>query len=82
MAAQNPQTAAAAIDPSIGATGTETTEAAAESKRASSPLSMDEIPLPPVGSSADVLVEHLKVLAEQAPERVADVIKPWIRKHG
>lgn len=82
VAAQNPQTAAAAIDPSIGATGTETTEAAAESKRASSPLSMDEIPLPPVGSSADVLVEHLKVLAEQAPERVADVIKPWIRKHG
>jgi flagellar M-ring protein FliF len=47
-----------------------------------SPLSDEDIPLPPIGSSADVLVEHLKVLAAQAPERVADVIKPWIRKHG
>lgn len=46
-----------------------------------SPLDEDELQLPPVGSSADVLVEHLKLLAGQAPERVADVIKPWIRKH-
>lgn len=48
----------------------------------SSPLTEEEIQLPPIGSSVDVLVEHLKVLAAQAPERVADVIKPWIRKHG
>src|SRR5690606_2709629 len=38
--------------------------------------------LPPVGSDADVLVEHLRVLATQAPERVAEVLKPWIRKNG
>ena len=48
----------------------------------SEPLREDDIQLPPVGSGADVLVEHLKLLAVQAPERVADVIKPWIRKHG
>ncbi|QAU24301.1 flagellar M-ring protein FliF [Dyella sp. M7H15-1] len=54
----------------------------ATTAQTSSLLTEDEIPLPPVGSSADVLVEHLKVLAAQAPERVADVIKPWIRKHG
>ncbi|MBE1160598.1 flagellar basal-body MS-ring/collar protein FliF [Dyella acidiphila] len=54
----------------------------AEQRTASSPLDEDELQLPPVGSSADVLVEHLRLLAVQAPERVADVIKPWIRKHG
>ncbi|GAB2592615.1 flagellar M-ring protein FliF [Dyella jejuensis] len=57
-------------------------ESTAPATPAPSPLDEDEIPLPPIGSSADVLVEHLKVLASQAPERVADVIKPWIRKHG
>jgi flagellar M-ring protein FliF len=38
--------------------------------------------LPPVGSDVDVLIEHLKHLAGAEPERVAEVIKPWIRKHG
>ncbi|MFC4762325.1 flagellar basal-body MS-ring/collar protein FliF [Dyella koreensis] len=47
-----------------------------------SPLDEDDIRLPPVGSSVDVLIDHLKILAAQAPSRVADVIKPWIRKHG
>ena len=45
-------------------------------------LAPPEPKLPPVGSDADVLIEHLRVLATQAPERVAEVIKPWIRKHG
>jgi flagellar M-ring protein FliF len=79
VANQNPQAQVAAVDVS------ETDAAKAEDVAAtpsSSPLTEDEIQLPPVGSSADVLVEHLKVLAAQAPERVADVIKPWIRKHG
>jgi flagellar M-ring protein FliF len=38
--------------------------------------------LPPIGSDVDVLVEHLKVMARQEPERVAEVIRPWIRKDG
>jgi len=45
-------------------------------------LLQGEPQLPPVGSEVDVLVDHLRVLASQAPERVAEVIKPWIRKHG
>lgn len=49
----------------------------------SRPAMLDAEPeLPPMGSEVDVMVEHLKVLATQAPERVAEVIKPWIRKHG
>ncbi|WP_153101623.1 flagellar basal-body MS-ring/collar protein FliF [Paraburkholderia hayleyella] len=38
--------------------------------------------LPPIGSDVDVLIEHLKLLSGQDPERVAEVIKPWIRKNG
>ena len=45
-------------------------------------LPLPDPKLPPLGSDADVLVEHLRVLATQAPERVAEVLKPWIRKHG
>jgi flagellar M-ring protein FliF len=41
-----------------------------------------EIKLPPIGSDVDVLVEHLRAMAGQDPERVAEVIKPWIRKDG
>ncbi|VWC74324.1 flagellar basal-body MS-ring/collar protein FliF [Burkholderia contaminans] len=41
----------------------------------------EDAALPPVGSDVDVLAEHLKNLAHDAPERVAEVIKPWIRKH-
>jgi len=49
----------------------------------SRPALLDVEPeLPPMGSEADVMVEHLKALATQAPERVAEIIKPWIRKHG
>ncbi|WP_175885472.1 flagellar basal-body MS-ring/collar protein FliF [Burkholderia sp. BCC0044] len=43
------------------------------------PLLLTDADLPPIGSDVDVLIEHLKHLAVQDPERVAEVIKPWIR---
>ncbi|MCC4596674.1 flagellar M-ring protein FliF [Xanthomonas campestris pv. phormiicola] len=45
-------------------------------------LAISETLLPPVGSEVDVLIDHLKILATQAPERVAEVIRPWIQKNG
>ncbi|MFH5254413.1 flagellar basal-body MS-ring/collar protein FliF [Burkholderia semiarida] len=45
------------------------------------PLLPADATLPPVGSDVDVLVDHLRHLAGQDPGRVAEVIKPWIRKH-
>ncbi|CAJ0819458.1 flagellar basal-body MS-ring/collar protein FliF [Ralstonia flaminis] len=45
------------------------------------PLLLADANLPPVGSDVDVLIEHLKHLAGQDPDRVAEVIKPWIRDH-
>ncbi len=38
--------------------------------------------LPPAGSSVDVMVEHLRSLSEKEPERVAEVVKQWVRKNG
>ncbi|WP_300755283.1 flagellar basal-body MS-ring/collar protein FliF [Janthinobacterium sp.] len=38
--------------------------------------------LPPPGSDVDVMVDHLKVLAEKEPERVAEVVKQWMQKNG
>jgi flagellar M-ring protein FliF len=29
-----------------------------------------------------VMVDHLKVLASKEPERVAEVVKQWVQKHG
>lgn len=43
---------------------------------------LEEYGLPPVGSSVDVLVNHLKKLAAQEPERVAEIVKQWIQKYG
>ncbi|KWB79406.1 flagellar basal-body MS-ring/collar protein FliF [Burkholderia ubonensis] len=37
--------------------------------------------LPPIGSSVDVLVGHLRTLSAGEPERVAEVIKQWVRKN-
>jgi flagellar M-ring protein FliF len=55
----------------------------ARSAGSGAPTLLEGLPtLPPVGSEVDVLIDHLRVLAEQAPERVAEVLKPWIRKHG
>jgi flagellar M-ring protein FliF len=42
---------------------------------------LSDASLPPEGSAIDVLVDHLKTLASKDPERVAEVIKQWIRKN-
>lgn len=43
---------------------------------------LEDYDLPPPGSPVDVMVNHLRVLAEKEPERVAEVVKQWIQKHG
>jgi flagellar M-ring protein FliF len=43
---------------------------------------LENYDLPPPGSSVDVLVDHLKILANKEPERVAEVVKQWVQKHG
>lgn len=43
---------------------------------------LEDYDLPPPGSPVDVMVSHLRVLAEKEPERVAEVVKQWIQKHG
>lgn len=43
---------------------------------------MENYDLPPPGSPVDVMVDHLKVLAGKEPERVAEVVKQWVQKHG
>jgi flagellar M-ring protein FliF len=42
---------------------------------------LENYELPPEGSAVDVMVNHLKVLAEKEPERVAEVVKQWMQKH-
>ncbi|MFM9436407.1 flagellar M-ring protein FliF [Janthinobacterium sp. CG_23.3] len=53
---------------------------------ASSPMPvvplLENYDLPPPGSAVDVMVDHLKVLAEKEPERVAEVVKQWMQKNG
>lgn len=43
---------------------------------------LENYDLPPSGSPVDVMVDHLKVLAEKEPERVAEVVKQWLQKNG
>jgi flagellar M-ring protein FliF len=43
---------------------------------------LESYELPPAGSPVDVLVDHLKVLAVNEPERVAEVVKQWVQKKG
>ncbi|MRV74801.1 flagellar M-ring protein FliF [Duganella sp. FT92W] len=43
---------------------------------------LENYDLPPTGSSVDVMVDHLKILAEKEPERVAEVVKQWMQKNG
>ena len=43
---------------------------------------LEHYDLPPAGSAVDVMVDHLKVLAAKEPERVAEVVKQWMQKHG
>ncbi|MBL3962205.1 flagellar M-ring protein FliF, partial [Burkholderia sp. KCJ3K979] len=59
--------------------GPETPALAAAAEADTQPLLLADANLPPIGSGADVLIAHLKHLAAQDPERVAEVIKPWIR---
>lgn len=42
---------------------------------------LENYALPPAGSAVDVLVDHLKALADKEPERVAEVVKQWMQKH-
>lgn len=46
------------------------------------PKLLENYDLPPPGSPVDVMVDHLKVLAAKEPERVAEVVKQWVQKHG
>jgi len=43
---------------------------------------LENYDLPPAGSAVDVMVDHLKILAEKEPERVAEVVKQWMQKNG
>lgn len=43
---------------------------------------LEDYDLPPPGSPVDVMVNHLRVLAAKEPERVAEVVKQWVQKHG
>ncbi|MCW7536518.1 flagellar basal-body MS-ring/collar protein FliF [Aquabacterium sp. A7-Y] len=43
---------------------------------------LENYDLPPAGSPVDVMVDHLKTLAAKEPERVAEVVKQWMQKHG
>lgn len=43
---------------------------------------LENYDLPPPGSPVDVMVNHLRVLAAKEPERVAEVVKQWVQKHG
>jgi len=56
-------------------------EAAAGNSMPVVPL-LENYDLPPPGSAVDVMVDHLKVLAEKEPERVAEVVKQWMQKNG
>ncbi|MEX0141885.1 flagellar M-ring protein FliF [Massilia sp. LMS1-1-1.1] len=75
--------AAAAGAPALGVNGLPALEgaAAASGSMPVVPL-LENYDLPPPGSAVDVMVDHLKVLAEKEPERVAEVVKQWMQKNG
>ncbi|WP_152988405.1 flagellar basal-body MS-ring/collar protein FliF [Janthinobacterium sp. Ant5-2-1] len=76
--------AAAAGAPALGVNGSPLAlegEAAAPGNMPVVPL-LENYDLPPPGSAVDVMVDHLKVLAEKEPERVAEVVKQWMQKNG
>ena len=43
---------------------------------------LENVDLPPPGSQVDVMLDHLRTLAAKEPERVAEVVKQWVQKHG
>lgn len=76
--------ATAAGAPALGVNGSPLAlegEAAAGGSMPVVPL-LENYDLPPPGSAVDVMVDHLKVLAEKEPERVAEVVKQWMQKNG
>ena len=75
---------AVASAPALGVSGSPLAlegEAAAGNSMPVVPL-LENYDLPPPGSAVDVMVDHLKVLAEKEPERVAEVVKQWMQKNG
>lgn len=70
--------------PALGATAL--LQAPEGEKKPSTDMSMvpllENVDLPPPGSEVDVMVEHLRTLAAKEPERVAEVVKQWVQKHG
>jgi flagellar M-ring protein FliF len=70
-----------ALGSSEGAEGEAKAAALEGSQMPMVPL-LENYDLPPAGSPVDVMVDHLKVLAEKEPERVAEVVKQWMQKNG
>ncbi|KQV80741.1 flagellar MS-ring protein [Massilia sp. Root351] len=79
---------AAAGAPALGSPEAAQDSAAAQLEERAAKPGMPVVPLlenydlPPTGSSVDVMVDHLKILAEKEPERVAEVVKQWMQKNG
>ena len=75
--------AAAAGAPALGVNGSPLA-LEGEARSGSMPVVplLENYDLPPPGSAVDVMVDHLKVLAEKEPERVAEVVKQWMQKNG
>ncbi|OYO29728.1 flagellar basal-body MS-ring/collar protein FliF [Janthinobacterium sp. PC23-8] len=76
---------AAAAIPALGAAaGAPKLEGVASATGGEMPVVplLENYNLPPPGSAVDVMVDHLKVLAEKEPERVAEVVKQWMQKNG
>ena len=78
LGAQKDATAAAGGAPALPFT----TVAGGDSKGMSMEPLLENVDLPPPGSQVDVMVEHLRSLAAKEPERVAEVVKQWVQKHG
>ncbi|MBH1983941.1 MAG: flagellar M-ring protein FliF [Burkholderiales bacterium] len=75
---------AAAGAPALGVNGSPLALEGAATGTGSMPVVplLENYDLPPPGSAVDVMVDHLKVLAEKEPERVAEVVKQWMQKNG
>lgn len=85
LAGERALTPVVALDgqPSPGTHGTahHSTPAIAPNAMSVVPL-LEDYDLPPPGSPVDVMVNHLRALAGKEPERVAEVVKQWVQKHG
>ena len=68
--------------PALGLNGLPALEGVAASGNMPVVPLLENYDLPPPGSAVDVMVDHLKVLAEKEPERVAEVVKQWMQKNG